>query len=67
MVNELLLNDAIIKSGIKQGKLAEGLGISRQALNNKLTGKNEFTLSEVEGLAIALGITREEIPDYFFI
>lgn len=67
MLNELLLSETIAKSGIKQGKLAEIVGISRQAMNNKLTGKNEFTLGEVQRLSVALGIPREDIPNYFFI
>lgn len=36
------------RNKVKKYALANQLGISRTSLTNKLTGKNEFTLSEID-------------------
>lgn len=44
-----------------QGSLAAEIGLSRQALTNKMTGRTSFTLREIEAIAAALGTTAIEL------
>lgn len=44
---------------VKKYYLANQLGISRTSLTNKLTGKNEFTLSEIDKI-------KAIFPDYSY-
>lgn len=67
MVNHLALKSLIKQSGFKLYKLADVLGITRQALANKLDGETQFTIAEATALVRELNIPREEIVNYFFI
>ena len=60
------LTSIIDESGIKKAKLCEDLGISDSSLRNKLKGKTEFTLSEMNTLASALHLTPSVCTDVFF-
>lgn len=51
------LNELIDCSGLKKNFIAESLGISFQALTNKLQGKSDFTRGEVEILCDLLRIS----------
>lgn len=60
------LKSKILAAGLTQGKLAEVIGITNQAMSNKITGKNDFTQSEIsEILSIlkerGLEVTYEDI------
>lgn len=46
--------------------LSKYLKMSISALSNKINGKSEFTLTEVNKIVQLLGIKREDIPVYFF-
>lgn len=67
MVNHLALKASIRQSGFKLYKLANVLGITRQALAKKLDGETQFTVAEATTLIRELKIPREEIVNYFFI
>lgn len=41
------LKSKILAAELTQGKLAEMIGITNQAMSNKITGKNDFTQSEI--------------------
>lgn len=56
MTNTELLKDVISKSGLKVQRLAEVLGISRQALNKKIENKSQFKAGEIKALCDVLGI-----------
>lgn len=43
----LKLRAKIVEQGYTQGALAKEMGITEQALSNKLLGKTDFTLREV--------------------
>ena len=60
--------ERIIKgSGYKYSFIAEKIGISYQALRNKLDNKSEFLPTEIEALCKLLGITElKEKNDIFF-
>lgn len=49
-----------------QAAFADAVGLSRNSVSKKLTGKTEFTQSEIERWAKLLGIKREEYVEYFF-
>ena len=61
-----LLDNAIEKSGLKSGFIAETLGISRQAFNNKRKGKTQFRKSEVYVMRDLLKISVDESNRIFF-
>lgn len=64
MTNTKKLKGRIIEEGTTQGKLAEILGISRQALSLKINDKSDFTASEIAKLCEILKIDNKET--YFF-
>lgn len=49
-----------------QDKFAEALGIGRVSLSQRLTNKLEFSQAEISRGADLLGISRDDIPCYFF-
>lgn len=58
MVDTLYLEKIIEESGLKKTYLAEKLGISIQTLRNKILGKSDFTMKEIDILCTELGITK---------
>lgn len=46
--------------------LAKNLGISRNQVSNKLTGKSGFSQSDVKKWSGVLGIEKSEYGDYFY-
>lgn len=60
------LNKRIKKSGLKQEYIAEKLGISRQSLHKKLTGRSQFKQKEVFELSKLLHLSCEESMSIFF-
>lgn len=66
MVNLKKLNQSIIQSGVKKEYIAKELGITSQALYNKLKGKVEFKVSEVYNISKILRLTQEDITSIFF-
>lgn len=49
-----------------QGNLAKKLGISKNSMSKKLTGKTEFTQSDIEQWAELLNIERKDYGEFFF-
>ena len=60
------LNKRIKKSGLKQEYIAEKLGISRQSLHKKFTGRSQFKQKEVFELSKLLYLSCEESMSIFF-
>ena len=56
MTNTELLREAIANSGLKIQFLAESIGISRFALNNKIENRTHFKSGEIKALCDLLGI-----------
>ncbi len=46
--------------------LAKHLKMSLSALSNKINGKSVFNTIEINNIISFLGITKEDIPSYFF-
>lgn len=67
MTNTKLLEQIIQNSGLKYSFIASKLGISYQALRNKLNNKTEFVPSEIETLCSVLNISDlKQKNDIFF-
>lgn len=49
-----------------QGKLAKAIGVSEHTVSKKLNQRAEFKTSEILKISEVLGISSEEIGDYFF-
>ncbi|WP_303916721.1 helix-turn-helix transcriptional regulator [Subdoligranulum variabile] len=66
MTDTKRLRDAIQASGLKISFLAEKMGISRQALQQKIDNDSEFKASEIAALAGLLGLDIPEKEAIFF-
>lgn len=67
MTDTKALMQVIKKSGYKYTFIAAKLGISYQALRNKLVNKTEFLPTEIEALCNLLGMTDiKQKNDIFF-
>lgn len=56
---------AVAKLG-SSGALADVLGISKNSLSKKFTGKTQWSIEDIEKTITALDIPREKITFYFF-
>ena len=56
MTNTALLEEKIIKSGLKKSYIAKAIGLSSYGLTLKIKNLNEFKASEIEKMCILLGI-----------
>lgn len=59
------LRDRIVASGITQIHIANDMGISIGALQNKLNGTTEFKVTEIVKMSKILGLSKKE-RDYYF-
>lgn len=66
MTNTDLLKRKIDESGYKMQFIAEYIGVSYQALYNKIGNKTEFLASEIMKLSELLKLTDEERNEIFF-
>lgn len=65
MTNRKLLEQTIQNSGIKMSHIADQLGISRAGLNNKISGKSEFKVSELLQMQRLLNLDDATTRDIF--
>lgn len=56
MTNTKMLQELIKKSGLKLQYIADELGISRMALNNKINNLSQFKSGEISKLCVILKI-----------
>lgn len=67
MVNTPYLEEKIKQSGKRKAYLADKCGCSIQSLRLKITGKYDFTTSQVQVLCKELGVTSpKEMEKIFF-
>lgn len=66
MTNTEKLKGAITASGFTQARVAEKMGISATAFNNKITNKSRFTANEIVFLQKLLNLSRDEVDAIFF-
>lgn len=67
MINTELLQEKLNKSSFRMTFVAKELGITYQALLNKLNNKCEFTAGEITTLGILLHLTGAEVDRIFFM
>lgn len=66
MVNSKLLRTKMILFGDTNETLAEVLGVSRQTMSGKITGRFEFWQHEIKIIIERYNLTLEEICEIFF-
>lgn len=64
--NEVALRQKMIALNIKTNDIARALNISHTSVYNKLHGRSEFTLSEVQTLKALLELSEEDTRNIFF-
>jgi len=65
-MNYAKLKGLMAERGLEVTKLAEILGISRQAASNKVNGKTTVTLTDARKIAETLNMTKDERDSIFF-
>lgn len=60
------LKAAISRSGLSRGQIAGHLGLSENAVYNKLSGKSEFKGSEIKTMARLLSLSASAVNFIFF-
>lgn len=66
MTNKELFMTTVREKGIKLQFLADKIGISRQALSNKINNHSQFNAREVGELKRLLALSQKEVDDIFF-
>lgn len=59
------LRGEIIAHDISHGEFAEGIGLSKSAVSQRLNGHKEWRLCEIYAVMDFFGLPYSEIPDYF--
>lgn len=54
------------RGGKTLDELAKGIGISTKSLYNKMSGRSDFSASQIRNIATFLSIGAKEICDIFF-
>lgn len=49
-----------------QGNFAKKVGISKNSMSKKMTGKTEFSQNDIIQWSILLNLNKEEYGEYFF-
>lgn len=49
-----------------QGNFAKKIGISKNSMSKKLTGKTEFSQKDIIQWSIILNVSKDEYGEYFF-
>lgn len=66
MFSHALLIGLISEKGVTRAEIASAIGISKNALINKLKGRTCFSTREIAGICKILGIDNQSIGTYFF-
>ena len=66
MTKTELFAKAVESKGIKMEFIAKKLGITSQALRNKVANRTEFKASEMNALKKILGLSNKEFMTIFF-
>lgn len=66
MVDLKLLAETIDESGLKREYIAGKVGITREGLWNKISGRTEFTASELAALKDVLSLSNARFRRIFF-
>lgn len=66
MIDTEKLKGAIVAAGFTQAEIADKIGLSPTAFNNKITNKTEFKASEIAKINTLLGLDEYDISNIFF-
>jgi len=66
MINTLLLDSKIKKSGLKVSFLVQKLGLSRNGFDKKKKGKTPFRVAEIYVLSDLLNLSETDQKEIFF-
>lgn len=66
MIDYAKLKGLMAERGLEVTKLAEILGVSRQAASQKVNGKSAISLTDARKIAEALNMSKEERDCIFF-
>lgn len=58
-----LIRGAAARDRLSQGDLADALGMSRQSVQHRLTGRSRWTIGELRDVADVLGLDFYELVD----
>lgn len=59
------LKNIIDKKGLRMSWIAEKMGVTRQCLNHKMTGRSEFSRAQVAQISEILGLSKTETFEIF--
>lgn len=65
-MNVAELRASIARAGVTNRKIAAELGLSEQALYNKMQGESEFKSSEIKKMANLLSLSMQDVNLIFF-
>ena len=65
-MNTELLKSIIVLNKDTQGELANYLGTTQGTLSFKITGKSDFTRSEIKRIKDRYNLTAEQVNEIFF-
>lgn len=65
-MNKTEFQVALVRADMSLSELAEKIGMTRQNLSNKMLGKRDFKLSEIQKIADVLNLSEEGIGLIFF-
>jgi len=66
MIDTEKLKGAVVAAGLTQAEIADKIGLSPTAFNNKVTNKTEFKASEIAKIVSLLNLSEHEISCIFF-
>jgi len=66
MLNVKLLQEVVSESGISITNIAKKMKLSREGLYQKLSGKTEFKVSEIEAITAILHLDNRRRDSIFF-
>lgn len=66
MTNYAKLRGLMAERGMEVSRLASILGISRQAMSDKINGRSKISLLDAQKISTALNMTKDERDAIFF-
>jgi len=66
MTNYAKLRGMMVERGMEVSRLASILGISRQAMSDKINGRSKISLLDAQKISEALNMTKDERDIIFF-
>ena len=66
MIDKAYLNYVIARAGLKKKELAERIGMSDRTLRDKISGRTEFNITEMNAIRQELKLPIDELEKIFF-